>query len=304
MGGVRVKLTDVVKVYDSSGAPVKALGGVSLEVQPGEAVVIMGPSGSGKTTLLNLIGGIDRPTSGTVEVGGVILNPLSERQLAEFRLKYIGFIFQLFNLIPSLRVSENIEIPLIAAGVSGEKRKKRVGELAEKLGIEDKLDRFPEELSGGERQRVAIACALANDPPLIIADEPTGELDSENAKAVTDILVGLAREGRTVIIATHDPLVARMADRIILLRDGKIEGEVLPAELGEGMRAPTSAEEAYLELVENRIRSLDEELRNLAERFARGALGLEEFLERASRLRLLKEALESELLRFGRQPRR
>ena len=185
-----------------------------------------------------------------------------------------------------------------------EERKRKVGELAAKLGIEDKLDRFPEELSGGERQRVAIACALANNPPLIIADEPTGELDSENARAVTEILVGLAREGRTVIIATHDPLVARMADRIILLRDGKIEGEVLPAELGEGMRAPTSAEEAYLELVENRIRSLDEELRHLAERFARGALGLEEFLERASRIRLLKEALESELLRFGRQPRR
>ena len=233
----------------------------------------------------------------------MILNPLSERQLAEFRLKYIGFIFQLFNLIPSLRVSENIEIPLIAAGVSGEERKRKVGELAAKLGIEDKLDRFPEELSGGERQRVAIACALANNPPLIIADEPTGELDSENARAVTEILVGLAREGRTVIIATHDPLIARMADRIILLRDGKIEGEVLPAELGEGMRAPTSAEEAYLELVESRIRSLDEELRHLAERFARGALGLEEFLERASRIRLLKEALESELLRFGRQPR-
>ncbi len=304
MGGVRVKVVDVVKIYDSSGNPVKALGGVSLEVHPGEAVAIMGPSGSGKTTLLNLIGGIDRPTSGTIEVGGVVLNPLSEKQLAEFRLKYIGFIFQLFNLIPSLTVSENIEIPLLAAGAPAGERKRRVVELANKLGLGDKVDRYPEELSGGERQRVAIACALANDPPLVIADEPTGELDSENAKAVTEILVSLAREGRTVIIATHDPLVARMADRIVLLRDGLIEGEVLPAELGEGLRAPSSAEEAYLELVENRIRSLEEELRHLAERFSRGALGLEEFLERASRIRVLKEALESELLRFGRQPRR
>lgn len=192
--GMNVYVEKVIKIYKSGEMEIQALRGVTASFTPGQITCIMGPSGSGKTTLLNMIGGIDRPTGGIVKVGNIELTKLSERDLELYRLYNVGFIFQALNLIPVLTAIENIELPMALAGIERNIRRKRALWLLDLVELKDKAERYPEELSGGEQQRVAIAIALANDPPIILADEPTAELDSLNAKIVVDILIKLAKE--------------------------------------------------------------------------------------------------------------
>jgi putative ABC transport system ATP-binding protein len=215
-----VQLTDVSKIYDT-GPP--ALHGVSLSIHPGEALAVMGPSGSGKSTLLNLAAGLDRVTSGSVAVAGRDLTRLGEHALARFRRAHVGVIFQFFNLLENLTVRENIALPARLAGASGRAARHRVQELLERLGIDAVGDRYPPVLSGGERQRVAIARALVNQPALVLADEPTGALDTRTGAQVLDLLADLHRGGQTLVLVTHDPrLAVRCATRLVRLVDGAV----------------------------------------------------------------------------------
>jgi putative ABC transport system ATP-binding protein len=221
---VAAQLHNVSKVYETAAARITALERLSWEVKAGEAVALMGPSGCGKTTILNLLGGMDRPTSGEIWINGVDVATMNERQLEDYRLKQVGFVFQFFNLIPSLSAIENLELPMLIAGRPKEERRARAESLLDSVGLRQKGFKRPEELSGGEQQRVAVCLALVNDPPLVLADEPTGNLDSANAKAISTMLVDLARErGKTVIIASHDPQVVETFPRVFHMRDGVIE---------------------------------------------------------------------------------
>jgi putative ABC transport system ATP-binding protein len=207
-----------------------------MSVGRGEVVCIVEPSGSGKTTLLNIIGGLDKPDTGVVIVDGVDVAKLSEAELTKFRLFKVGYVFQLYNLIPTLTVLENVELPMYLAGVSKDIRRKRAVELLEIVGLERYADKTPDMLSGGEQQRVAIARALANNPAVVLMDEPTGALDTENTRKLIALVKKLNRElGQTFIIATHDVLVARECTKIFTIRDGKIEGVYSPAELSKAL---------------------------------------------------------------------
>ncbi len=222
--GAAVRTTDLVKSYGSRTAPVYALRGVSLEIGRGERVALLGKSGSGKSTLLNLIGGLDRPTSGRIEVDGQDLARMSANQLARHRLTTVGMIFQSFNLIPSRTALENVELPMIFAGRVPSARRSAARRALEATGLGDRLDHRPAELSGGEHQRVAIARALVNQPEILLADEPTGNLDSATAGEVIDILLShVSAHGTTLILVTHDEeLAGRCADRILRLKDGQL----------------------------------------------------------------------------------
>ena len=212
MGAPVVRVQGVSKTYYRDATPVPVLEGIDLEVAEGEFVALMGPSGSGKSTLLNLIAGIDRASSGRVEVAGSELSALSETALAAFRSRHVGFIFQLYNLIPVLTAFENIELPLLLTPLSKAERQKHVMMALDVVGLADRRDHTPRQLSGGQEQRVAIARALVTDPALLVADEPTGDLDAENAEAVLDLLTRLNREmGKTIIMVTHDPHAAKAA---------------------------------------------------------------------------------------------
>ncbi|MGV9169077.1 MAG: ABC transporter ATP-binding protein [Promethearchaeia archaeon] len=201
---------------------VKALRGVSFDVHQGELISILGPSGSGKSTLLNLAGALDRPTSGKVVLSGVNLNELDDNELAGMR-KSIGFVFQFYNLIPRLDAKGNVELPLTIAGMSKEERKDRVTDALAEVGLGDRMDHKPTELSGGERQRVAIARALVNNPTFLLMDEPTGDIDSETAQGIMELVIGLNEEQHiTCIIVTHDPEVSKETPRILRMRDGHI----------------------------------------------------------------------------------
>jgi putative ABC transport system ATP-binding protein len=216
-----ITLTDVRKVYPGSGAQ-QALAGVTLTIPTGQFVAIMGPSGSGKSTLLNLIAGLDRPSGGQVIVDGINVGSLSETALARYRRQRLGFVFQFFNLLNQLTVLDNVLIPAQLAGVRTAVARARATELLAELGIADKAREYPARLSGGQRQRVAIARALVNSPAVILADEPTGALDSRSGDAVMDLLVQLHQRGQTVVMVTHDTrLAASRADRIVSLRDGQ-----------------------------------------------------------------------------------
>jgi len=218
-----VRARDLVKVY-GDGAAVRALDGVSMRVARGEFVSVMGPSGSGKSTLLNMIGALDRPTDGEVLVNGEDLTAV--RDLDTFRARTVGFIFQLHNLIPTLNARENVEVPMMGQPMGRGQRHKRAKELLELVGLGHRLDHLPNQLSGGQRQRVAIARALANKPAIVLADEPTGDLDSESGAEVIALMHQLNHElGTTFIVVTHDPAVARKADRILVMRDGKMVHE-------------------------------------------------------------------------------
>jgi putative ABC transport system ATP-binding protein len=215
-----VETRDLVKVY-GDGAEVRALAGVDMQIARGEFVSVMGPSGSGKSTLLNMVGALDRPTGGQVFVGGEDLAAV--RNLDTFRARTVGFIFQLHNLIPTLTARENIEVPMMGQPVGRRKRRRRAEELLALVGLADRMDHLPNQLSGGQRQRVAIARALANQPALVLADEPTGDLDSQSGAEVIGLMQRLNHElGTTVIVVTHDPAVARQTARILVMRDGKI----------------------------------------------------------------------------------
>ncbi|MFQ5754152.1 MAG: ABC transporter ATP-binding protein, partial [bacterium] len=220
-----VQLTNIVKIYeDKNKVPVQALNKVRLNVENGEFTAIAGPSGSGKTTLLNIMGGLDQPTSGSVTVAGKDLTTLKRNDLAEFRLKTLGFVFQAFNLIPVLTAEENAEFMLLLQGIDAKERHQRVKAEFNELGIgEDLLHRRPNELSGGQQQRVAVARALVSHPKLILADEPTANLDSKTGRMLLDKMKEMnEKKGVTFIFSTHDPMVMERARRLIILRDGQI----------------------------------------------------------------------------------
>ncbi|MEM1736287.1 MAG: ABC transporter ATP-binding protein [Ignisphaera sp.] len=231
--GVVVQLRNVVKTYRYGKQYVQALRGIDLDVQRSEIVCIVGPSGSGKTTLLNIIGGLDRVDIGKVIVDGIDLCSLNEREIVEFRLRKIGYVFQFYNLIPTLSVLENVELPMYLLGVKEKERKERAIELLQLVGIQHLANRTPDTLSGGEQQRVAIARALAVNPAIILMDEPTGALDTDNTKKLIDLIKKLNNKlGQTFIVATHDILVAKECTNIYTLRDGKITNVYKPSEIG------------------------------------------------------------------------
>ena len=217
-----IELKDVYKIYPMGDETVHALDGVSLSIDQGEFVAIVGSSGSGKSTAMNIIGCLDVPTSGSYHLGGVDVSTMDDNQQAEIRNKMLGFIFQQYNLIPKLSVLENVELPLLYAGVPAEERRDRAIRSLERVGLADKWKHLPSQLSGGQQQRVSIARALAGSPSVILADEPTGALDSRTGREVLSFLKQLNREGDTVVLITHDNSIAVRADRIIRLQDGRI----------------------------------------------------------------------------------
>lgn len=220
-----VEIKDVCKIYNPGENEVRALDHVSLTIDEQEFVAIIGHSGSGKSTLMNMLGCLDVPTSGEYWLHGQDVSALSDDELSDIRNREIGFIFQGFNLIPNLTALENVELPLIYRGVAKSVREELSVEALKKVGLEHRMDHKPSEMSGGQQQRVAIARAIAQAPPVILADEPTGNLDSNSTKEIMDILKGLHKEGRTVILITHDNEIAAQAKRVIKIRDGKIESD-------------------------------------------------------------------------------
>ncbi|HUG97296.1 MAG TPA: ABC transporter ATP-binding protein [Nitrososphaera sp.] len=223
-----LKVENIVKVFESAAGRVAALRGVNLSIKKGEFVAIVGPSGSGKSTLLNMIGALDRPTSGRVFINGVDVFTLSDSELATMRNHLIGFIFQSYNLINRTTVLKNVQLPAILSGMEGSKREQRAMKILDVLGISDKARFKPFSLSGGQQQRVAIARALMNDPAMILADEPTGNLDTKTGQEVFDLLKMLSNKfRRTVVMVTHNPELAEATDRAIFIRDGKVEKEVV-----------------------------------------------------------------------------
>lgn len=217
-----IDLTDITKNYRMGEVEFTVLSQVSLTVQKGELIAIMGPSGSGKSTLMNIIGCLDRPTSGKYRFENREISSLTDDDLALIRNGKIGFVFQTFNLLSRFSALKNVEVPLIYSGVPARSRKERAAPLLEKVGLADRMQHKPAELSGGQQQRVAIARALVNNPPLLLADEPTGNLDSRSGEDILNILTGLNRQGVTIIIVTHDKDVAARCKRIINLKDGRI----------------------------------------------------------------------------------
>jgi putative ABC transport system ATP-binding protein len=221
-----IRLVDVKKVFETAAGPFEALHGIQLSIQPGEFVAIVGKSGSGKSTLMNMVTGIDRPTSGAVWVAGTTVHTLSENQLARWRGRSLGIVFQFFQLLPTLTAIENVMLPMDFGHLySGSERKARSRQLLDSVGMGAHADKLPSALSGGEQQRVAIARALANDPPLLLADEPTGNLDSQTATAVFDLFGHLVAGGKTIVMVTHDGELAARVGRTVTIADGTIVGD-------------------------------------------------------------------------------
>lgn len=223
-----ITLEGVEKHYGTGQAQVRALDGVDLEIEDGEFVAIVGPSGSGKSTMLQLMGALDAPTGGTVAIEGVDTSGMPATALTRLRQTTLGFVFQQFNLVPTLTAVRNVEAPMVPLGVPRAERREKAGHLLETLGLGDRRGHLPLQLSGGEQQRVAIARALANDPKVILADEPTGNLDTATGGEVMRLLAGLNSEGRTIVLITHDTEVADAAERVVHLRDGRIERATQP----------------------------------------------------------------------------
>lgn len=223
--GAFIQLRDVAKVYAMGKVGVAALSGVTLDVERGEYVAVMGPSGSGKTTLLNVLGGLDVPTSGKYLLESVDISKLPDKELARIRCHHFGFVFQSYNLFPEFNALENVMVPMMYAGVGAAERRRRAAELLESLGMGPRMRHYPSQLSGGEQQRVAIARALANDPDVILADEPTGNLATQQGKEILAIFDDLNSRGVTIVMVTHDESVAAHAKRLVLLRDGRVESD-------------------------------------------------------------------------------
>ena len=223
-----IEMKDIYKIYQMGSEEVRANDGISLSIEKGEFVAIVGKSGSGKSTLMNIIGALDVPTEGEYDLGGEDVSHMSDNQMAEIRNKMIGFIFQQYNLLPRDNLLENVELPLLYAGVPNPERKERALRSLEKVGLADKWASRPKQLSGGQQQRVSIARALAGSPSLILADEPTGALDSRTSRDVLDFMKELNREGNTIVMITHDSSIAMEARRVVRIHDGKInfDGDV------------------------------------------------------------------------------
>lgn len=215
-----IDLKNITKTYDMGSVQVQVLRGISLHVDEGEFLSIIGPSGSGKSTLMNMIGCLDVPTTGEYYLDGKEISTYNEKQLSKIRNQKIGFIFQKFNLLPKLTALENVELPLIYRNMNNKERRKRSIEALEKVGLTDRMNHKPTELSGGQQQRVAIARALAGDPPVLLADEPTGNLDSKSGNDVMNIIRQLSSEGKTIVLITHDSEIAKIAQKTITIKDG------------------------------------------------------------------------------------
>ncbi len=289
-----VEVNDLVKIYSLGDLEVQALRGLDLTIAEGEMVALIGPSGSGKTTLLNIIGGLDKASAGSVKVFDQELTRLSSGDLVNYRRTIVGHVFQTMNLIPTLTAAENVELPMVALGVSRNERIKRVEELVDVVGLRDRMSHKPGELSGGEQQRIALAAALANDPPLILADEPTGELDTVNARIVVEYLSQVNKEmKKTILMVTHDPAISRVADRILRIQDGVIQVDAVSA--GAEIDIPTS----YIDMLRNRIDEIDKQLIDLETSFRKGEITGEVYVERQSGLKGARIILIEELHRMG-----
>ncbi len=231
-----LELRDIHKTYHLGGETIRALDGVTLDIDPGEFISIIGPSGSGKSTLMHILGCLDSPTSGTLKLDGTMIHDASARQLATIRNKKIGFVFQFFNLLPKLTVRQNVELPMVYSGASNKERRERAMDALRLVNMEDRSKHRPSQLSGGQQQRTAIARALVNDPRIIFADEPTGNLDSNTGEMILQMFDKLQQEGRTVMLVTHDPEIAAVTPRRIEIRDGKIDNEIDPKLAGDAPR--------------------------------------------------------------------
>jgi putative ABC transport system ATP-binding protein len=229
-----IRLEEVSRVFEVGARPLRALDGVSEHIRPGEHVAIMGPSGSGKSTLLNVVGCLDRPTAGRYWLDGREVGQLDDAALTDVRQRLIGFVFQAFHLVPRLTAAENVELPMIFAGVPRAERRERAAAGLDAVGLGPRAEHRPEQLSGGERQRVAIARAVVLQPRVVLADEPTGNLDTASGRQVLELLERLNRDGLTLVVVTHDPSVGRRAQRIVFMVDGRITRRLAPAELDRG----------------------------------------------------------------------
>ena len=292
-----IEVKDLVRVYRMGTVEVRALRGLSMSVREGELISVMGPSGSGKTTLLNILGGLDRATAGEAKVGDVDVTFLDRKQLVMYRRRAVGHIFQTLNLVPTLSAAENVALPMIVNQIPRADRRERVDEL---LGIVHLLDRAkhkPDELSGGEQQRVAIAAAIANDPPILLADEPTGELDSETSQVIVDFLVQINQKyKKTIILVTHNPLVAAASERILRIDDGVIKAAYTPAELEAGAEGRSVS---YVDQMRQRIKKLSKELKELDTKFKKGKVTGDEYVDERLRLKAAIQGLEDEVHRHG-----
>src|SRR4051794_17685947 len=227
-----VELRNVSKIYHLGGEEIRALDDVSLDIDPGEFISIIGPSGSGKSTLMHILGCLDSPSKGTIKLDGTMIENASARELASIRNRKIGFVFQFFNLLPKLNVLQNVELPMIYSGVSAKQRKEQAMAALESVDMANRAKHRPSQLSGGQQQRAAIARALVNNPRLVFADEPTGNLDSHTGEAILKLFRKLSTEGRTIVLVTHDPEIAAVTPRRIEIRDGKIAQRVDPTLAG------------------------------------------------------------------------
>lgn len=225
-----IRVEDLKKIYRIGSQEVRALDGVDLQVEKNEYIALMGPSGSGKSTLMNILGCLDTPTSGKYYLNGPDVSRLSDAELAEIRNKEIGFVFQTFNLLPRYSALDNVALPLVYAGLSRKQRDEKAAHTLELVGLGDRMHHKPNELSGGQRQRVAIARAMVNDPSIILADEPTGNLDSKTSYEIMDLFDKIHAHGNTIVIVTHEEDISKYAHRVVRLRDGKVESDALNSE--------------------------------------------------------------------------
>jgi putative ABC transport system ATP-binding protein len=292
---MEVTVKNLVKAFKVGKVEVQALRGLSLEVEKGDIVSIIGSSGSGKTTLLNIVGGLDTATAGFVKVGEVEVTSLSLPALVEYRRRVVGHVFQTLNLVPTLSAAENVGLAMIAMGKSASERKKRVAELLEIVGLTNRATHRPEELSGGEQQRIALAAALANNPELILADEPTGELDTMNSKIVVDYLKRVNKElGKTIILVTHDPGVARSCNRILRIEDGVIKAETSPTSILEGQTPST-----IIDYLREKIVEFDGQIIKLEADFKADRMTSDAYITNKLKLSQTRESFKEELHKLG-----
>ena len=289
-----IETKDLVKVFKLGNVEVQALRGLSIQIEKGEMVSVIGPSGSGKTTLLNIIGGLTRATAGQTWVVSRDITNSSNADLGLLRQRVVGHIFQTLNLIPTLTAYENVELPMLAIKMPAADRKKRVTELLATVGLTMRMNHKPDELSGGEKQRVAIVSALANDPPILICDEPTGDLDQATGSKIVQFLHRVNKEmGKTIVMVTHDPAIARQTDRIYRIMDGKIISVQKPSESEESNAA------MRVEMYRDRLNETESEIVSSELSYKKQKISAGTFAERWNNLKETKKFLDSELLRMG-----